>query len=174
MYLRLWSNRVWKILHNDGDQKWAWYNIILPFTQFYKFILLEYEVLLEVHNIIHISLDQSPQSQKPVVWRALNLGPNLFSIRDSFHTVGPRFAMINTINFYRNHSQTVQSTFQTYSLQWRWPESKICHAGSPVCQFNSVNFQANVEVSYMEIYNEKVFDLLDLGNSTKKSGLKVR
>ena len=41
-------------------------------------------------------------------------------------------------------------------------------------QFNSVIVQANVEVSYMEIYNEKVFDLLDLGNATKKSGLKVR
>ena len=34
--------------------------------------------------------------------------------------------------------------------------------------------KANVEVSYMEIYNEKVFDLLDLVNSTKKNGLKVR
>ena len=33
--------------------------------------------------------------------------------------------------------------------------------------------QATVEVSYMEIYNEKVFDLLDLQNSNK-SGLKVR
>ena len=41
-------------------------------------------------------------------------------------------------------------------------------------QFHSVIVQANVEVSYMEIYNEKVFDLLDLGNATKKSGLKVR
>ena len=41
-------------------------------------------------------------------------------------------------------------------------------------QFHSVIVQANVEVSYMEIYNEKVYDLLDLGNSTKKSGLKVR
>ena len=41
-------------------------------------------------------------------------------------------------------------------------------------QFNCVIVQANVEVSYMEIYNEKVFDLLDLGNATKKSGLKVR
>ena len=34
--------------------------------------------------------------------------------------------------------------------------------------------KANVEVSYMEIYNEKVFDLLDWGNSGKKNGLKVR
>ena len=33
--------------------------------------------------------------------------------------------------------------------------------------------QTKVEVSYMEIYNEKVFDLLDL-TSTNKSGLKVR
>ena len=31
---------------------------------------------------------------------------------------------------------------------------------------------ANVEVSYMEIYNEKVFDLLDM--TSNKSGLKVR
>ena len=31
---------------------------------------------------------------------------------------------------------------------------------------------AKVEVSYMEIYNEKVFDLLDL--TSNKSGLKVR
>ena len=34
--------------------------------------------------------------------------------------------------------------------------------------------QTNVEVSYMEIYNEKVFDLLDWDNSGKKNGLKVR
>ena len=34
--------------------------------------------------------------------------------------------------------------------------------------------KVNVEVSYMEIYNEKVFDLLDWGNSGKKNGLKVR
>ena len=33
--------------------------------------------------------------------------------------------------------------------------------------------QTKVEVSYMEIYNEKVFDLLDL-TSTTKAGLKVR
>ena len=33
--------------------------------------------------------------------------------------------------------------------------------------------EAKVEVSYMEIYNEKVFDLLDLTSATK-SGLKVR
>ena len=33
--------------------------------------------------------------------------------------------------------------------------------------------EAKVEVSYMEIYNEKVFDLLDL-TSTTKAGLKVR
>ena len=33
--------------------------------------------------------------------------------------------------------------------------------------------QTKVEVSYMEIYNEKVFDLLDL-TSTNKAGLKVR
>jgi hypothetical protein len=32
--------------------------------------------------------------------------------------------------------------------------------------------QAKVEVSYMEIYNEKVHDLLDLNSSTK-IGLKV-
>ena len=32
--------------------------------------------------------------------------------------------------------------------------------------------EAKVEVSYMEIYNEKVFDLLDM--SSNKSGLKVR
>lgn len=36
------------------------------------------------------------------------------------------------------------------------------------------DLKANVEVSYMEIYNEKVFDLLDWENSTKKNGLKVR
>ena len=33
--------------------------------------------------------------------------------------------------------------------------------------------EAKVEVSYMEIYNEKVYDLLDLTSATK-SGLKVR
>ena len=38
----------------------------------------------------------------------------------------------------------------------------------------SFSLQANVEVSYMEIYNEKVFDLLDWANSGKKNGLKVR
>ena len=32
--------------------------------------------------------------------------------------------------------------------------------------------EAKVEVSYMEIYNEKVFDLLDM--TSNKSGLKVR
>ena len=42
-------------------------------------------------------------------------------------------------------------------------------------EFQQILFsQANVEVSYMEIYNEKVFDLLDWGNSGKKNGLKVR
>ena len=38
---------------------------------------------------------------------------------------------------------------------------------------NNPACQAKVEVSYMEIYNEKVFDLLDL-TSTTKAGLKVR
>ena len=38
--------------------------------------------------------------------------------------------------------------------------------------------QAKVEVSYMEIYNEKVHDLLDVnaanGNGNKTAGLKVK
>ena len=39
---------------------------------------------------------------------------------------------------------------------------------------SSLDWQAKVEVSYMEIYNEKVYDLLDPMNSTSKNGLKVR
>ena len=33
--------------------------------------------------------------------------------------------------------------------------------------------EATVEVSYIEIYNEKVFDLLDMSSNTR-AGLKVR
>ena len=40
-------------------------------------------------------------------------------------------------------------------------------------EMSNPDHQTKVEVSYMEIYNEKVFDLLDL-TSTHKSGLKVR
>ena len=40
-------------------------------------------------------------------------------------------------------------------------------------QMSTVENQTKVEVSYMEIYNEKVYDLLDL-TSPSKSGLKVR
>ena len=35
-------------------------------------------------------------------------------------------------------------------------------------------WQAKVEVSYMEIYNEKVHDLLDPTTSSSRHGLKVR
>ena len=34
-------------------------------------------------------------------------------------------------------------------------------------------FSESIQVSYMEIYNEKVFDLLDLAGD-QKAGLKVR
>ena len=40
------------------------------------------------------------------------------------------------------------------------------------CEDKMKQSEAKVEVSYMEIYNEKVFDLLDMSNN--KSGLKVR
>ena len=40
-------------------------------------------------------------------------------------------------------------------------------------QMSAAESEAKVEVSYMEIYNEKVYDLLDLTSATK-SGLKVR
>ena len=40
---------------------------------------------------------------------------------------------------------------------------------------SSLDWQAKVEVSYMEIYNEKVHDLLDpMSSTSNKQGLKVR